>query len=81
MKTTLWERLLPQARELILQKEGRYPATTEIMIKKLQDPQFHLWSELPYYIVKMLHERIYGDVWADVDQDEVKVLFEEYYYE
>ena len=81
MKTTLWERLLPQAREIIMEQERRYPATTKIIVDKLNDTNYHMWSELPYYIVKMLHERVYGDIHADIDEEEVKELFEEYYYE
>ena len=81
MKTTLWDRMLPQARELVLRNKKMMPFQTEVVINHLKDEKYHGWSELPYYIVKLLHERVYGDVFENIDQDEVKMLFEEYYYE
>ena len=81
MKNTLWERMLPQGRELINQYELRYPATTEMIIKHLTDDQYYRWSELPYYIVKFVHERIFnpGDFFAPVEEEEMRTLFEDYY--
>ena len=81
MKDNLWERLLPQAREIILDNQSRYPATTDAIIAVLQDEQYQLWTELPYYIVKMLHQRIFagGDPFELIDEDEFRTLFESYY--
>lgn len=80
MRDTLWERLLPQARELIIEQLRRYPATTEAIINTLEDKQYQMWTELPYYVVKMLHERIFnGESLEPIEEEEVRQLFESYY--
>ena len=77
---TLYERLLPQARKILENHEKRLPATTELIFKTLKDESRHLWTELPYYVVKMIHERIYGTGFDDpIDGEEVKMLFEDSY--
>lgn len=77
---TLWDRLLPQARELIIQNQMRQPATTEMVIKTLQDTKYFLWTELPYHVVKHLHEIIYNAKSLDlIEEDEVKSIFHAYY--
>jgi hypothetical protein len=73
--------MLPQGRELINQYEQRYPATTEMIIKHLTDENYHRWTELPYYIVKFVHERIFNreDFFAPIEEEEMRSLFENYY--
>ena len=77
MKNTLWERLLPQARELIEESENRYPATTEVIYEALKDNKYHMWTELPYYVVRLLSERIFGV--GSIEEDEIRTLFAGYY--
>lgn len=80
MKDNLWERLLPQAREAILSKERQYPAITEATVNYLQDTKYHSWTELPYYIVKFMHEFVFGGgSLDDIEEEEVRSLFESYY--
>ena len=80
MKDNLWERLLPQAREMILSYERQCPSTTEVIIKHLEDSQYHNWTELPYFIVKFIHERIYNANPLElIEEEEVRMLFEQYY--
>jgi hypothetical protein len=73
--------MLPQAREIIQQYERRWPATTETITKHLMDSSYVRWTELPYYIVKFIHERIFnpGDAFQSVEDDEMRSLFEDYY--
>jgi len=77
MRHTLWERLLPQARELIEGSLNRYPATTEVIMNSLKDNKYHMWSELPYYVVRLLSEAIFGI--GGIEEDEINTLFEKYY--
>ena len=78
---TLWARLMPQARELIIENLNHYPATTELIINTLKDSKYHIWTELPYCVVKMLHERIFetDDIFQPIEEEEVRMLFENYY--
>ena len=79
-ENNLWERLLPQARELILQYEGRYPATTKAVIDALHDTEYHTWTVLPYYIVKFIHEWVFNAGALDlIEEDEIRTLFKNYY--
>jgi hypothetical protein len=72
--------MLPQAKELVMKGEKDLPATTHIIQKTLKDERYHMWSELPYYIVKMIHERIFGAAWMEsIEEEEVKMVFEDYY--
>ena len=80
MKTNLWERLLPQAREAIMSKERQYPAITEVTVLHLKDNKYHGWTELPYYIVKFMHEFVFGGgALDDIEEEEIRSLFEAYY--
>lgn len=79
-KKTLYDRLLPQAREIIEKEQKRLPSITEMIFKALKDESKHFWTELPYYVVKMIHERVYNASFDDpIDEEEVKMLFQDYY--
>ena len=80
-ETRLWDRMLPQAKELLSGYERRFPATTEIIEKTLKNDEFANWTELPYYIVKLIHERIFNphSLLDSIEEEEVRMLFKDYY--
>ena len=77
MEENLWERLLPQAREIIEGSENKYPATTDVIYAALKNPKYHIWGELPYYVIRLISERIFGI--GSIEEDEINTLFGKYY--
>ena len=79
---TLYERLLPQARELLNKARVNYPATVEGLIDKLSDEHYFHWTELPYNTVRILYDRIYKAEYTDpIEEEEVRMLFQDYWNE
>lgn len=75
---TLWDRLVPQMKEVIKQKRGPFPATA-VELEELLQKSYH-WIDLPFYAVARLYDFAYGikDTW---EQDKVRQLFEDYWNE
>ncbi len=77
---TLKETLTPQAREILESFENRFPATTKVIFDHIDNPKYSLWTELPYYVVKMIHERVFnGDPLEPIEEDEIRLLFTQFY--
>ena len=77
---TLYERLLPQARERLNQQKDRWPNVIAGIEEKLNDDYYYSWTELPYSTVRMLHDRIFdGDYTEPIEEEEMRMLFEDYW--
>jgi len=77
---TLYERLLPQAREVLNSQKDRWPNVIAGLEEKLNDNYYYSWTELPYGTVRVLYDRIFGADWQDpIEEGEVRMLFEEYW--
>ena len=77
---TLYDRLLPQARELLQKKRKDFPATTTIVMEQLADEKFYHWTELPYSTVRMMYDRIFNtDYFEPIEEEEVRMLFQDYW--
>ena len=60
----------------------RFPATMELLIDTLKNEKYLLWTELPYYAVKMLHETVFNAKSFElIEEEEIRMLFEGYYNE
>ena len=77
---TLYERLLPQAREMLENARSQFPATTTTIMEQLHDKKYYSWTELPYSTVKMMHERVFNSGCLDaIEEEEVRQMFSDYY--
>jgi hypothetical protein len=78
---TLYDRLDFRAKGILENEKDKWPNTIRTLYEYLQDDTYIYWTDLPYNQVKLLHMRIYGDVFDHVDEEEIRMLFEEYYNE
>ena len=76
---TLYDRLDFRAKGILENAKDKWPNTIRTLYEYLQDDTYIYWTDLPYNQVKLLHMRIYGDVFDHVEEEEIRMLFEEYY--
>lgn len=77
---TLYERLMPQAREILDNRKDRWPNVVESIEAHLKDERYSSWTQLPYIIVRYLNDRIFGsDPLGMIDEGEIRMLFKDYY--